>query len=240
MKRDLRLAIDSATDRLSVAAATGDAPPVELVVEGARQHASRLLPLVEQVVTAVGGSLDQLELVAVSDGPGSFTGLRVGIAAAKALVSVGTVPFWTAPSLLVRAAATARPGERVLALTSALRGEVYAGAWHFLPGGEIACLMPPRPVGAEALTGLPDVDRAVGDGPDAILTRLRQLARRLEVEPVLPSAATLIRLIGVNGGARLVESPATWEPSYGRPAEAQAKWEREHGRPLPDSPDFAS
>jgi tRNA threonylcarbamoyladenosine biosynthesis protein TsaB len=235
--RTIRLAIESATDLLSVAAARTGEPVVSATLPGSRRHASAMLSLIEQVLRPLGAGPSDLSLVAVSDGPGSFTGLRVGIAAAKALALGGGIPLWTAPSLLVRAVGVGLPGDRILALSSALRGEVYAGAWQLRPEGGIVELLAPRTVGPEGLDDLPPVDRVVGDGPDRLLA---DLASRTGV-PVIggpagwPSAEGLLRLIELRGGGRLIEDPAVWEPTYGRPAEAQAKWERAHGRPLPDS-----
>ena len=74
--------------------------------------------------------------------------------------------------------------------------------------------------------------RATGDGPEDFL-------RELGATRAWPEAATLLRLIGVPGAVRTIDSPSEFEPLYGRPAEAAAKWEREHGRPLPDSPRHA-
>jgi tRNA threonylcarbamoyladenosine biosynthesis protein TsaB len=238
VNRDLRLAIDSATDRLSVAAQAGGAPPVGFSVDGARQHAARLLPLIDEAMAAVGRTLAALEIVAVSDGPGSFTGLRVGIAAAKAMVAGTGASLWTAPSLLVRAAALPRADERVLAMTSALRGEVYAGVWRLAANGAIACLMAPRTIGLGDVGLVPEVDRVVGDAPDDLVAALRAARGLPAIDPGPPSASALLGLIGTPGGAHRVEQAATWEPTYGRPAEAQAKWEREHGRALPDPTDL--
>ena len=237
MSRTIRLAIESATDLLSVAVSREGEPAVSATLPGPRRHASAMLSLIEQVLRPLGAGPSDLALVAVSDGPGSFTGLRVGIAAAKALALGGGIPLWTAPSLLVRAIGAGRPGERVLAVSPALRGEVYAGAWHVRPAVRVVELLRPRTLGPADLGDLPAFDRVVGDGPDDLLS---DLAQRAGV-PVIggpagwPSAEGLLQLIDVPGGARLVEDPAAWEPTYGRPAEAQAKWERSHGRPLPDS-----
>jgi len=236
VNRTVRLAIESATDQLSVAAVRAGEPVASATLPGPRRHASALLSLIEQVLRPLGAGPSDLALVAVSDGPGSFTGLRVGIAAAKALALGGGIPLWTAPSLLVRAVGSGRPGERILAVSSALRGEVYAGAWRLLAEGSIECLLAPRTLGPGDLESLPSVDRVVGDGPEALLA---DLARRTGVPAAggaasWPSAEGLLQLVGVRGGARQVLDPAAWEPTYGRPAEAQAKWERAHGRPLPD------
>jgi tRNA threonylcarbamoyladenosine biosynthesis protein TsaB len=239
----LRLAIDSATDRLSVAADSGPGTVVvQAAVPGARRHASTLLGLIEEVLGRLGAGPEALSVVAVSDGPGSFTGLRVGISVAKALALGSGVPLVTAPSLLVRAAGSGREGERVLAVTSALRGEVYGGAWHLVSSLRVARLFEARAIGSAQLGLLPLVDRVVGDCPQLLVDELRAAVacRFTDLEEAWPSASSLLGLIGVDGGESAVSAPAIWEPTYGRPAEAQAKWEREHGRPLPDPGSQAS
>jgi tRNA threonylcarbamoyladenosine biosynthesis protein TsaB len=223
----VRLALDAATDRLSVAGDRGGGAAVEHSLVGARSHAGALLGLVDQVLQELAATRRDISLVAVADGPGSFTGLRVSFAAAKAIVG-DRLPLVTAPSLLLRAAADADPGERVLAIAGALRGEVYAGAWRLDLPNSIETLLAPRTVGRSDLSDLPAVDRVVGDGPAEIIGALGQ------VTPVFPSGAVLLGLIGVPGGPSAVAHPLSFEPSYGRPAEAQAKWERDHGRALPD------
>src|ERR1700732_2153072 len=136
------LALDTATERASLALGIPGAPTVEESIGGARRHAAALLPAIQSLLRRAGASLDDLRGIALSDGPGSFTGLRVGAAVAKALVHARSLPLWTAPSLLVRAAGVARGNELVLAIASALRGEVYAAAYRFLPEGIQTELVP--------------------------------------------------------------------------------------------------
>jgi tRNA threonylcarbamoyl adenosine modification protein YeaZ len=225
----VRLAIDSTSDRLSIAADRAEGAPASAALQGARRHAGALLPLIDEVLGRIGATARDVSIVAVADGPGSFTGIRVSFAAAKALAAEGAT-LVTAPSLLVRAGGVgiSGPTARVLAVSSALRGEVYAGIWH-LDLDHIEEIMAPRTISARDIPSLPPFDRAVGDGPEDFLAAVR--ARR-----EWPEAATMLRLIDVPGGARVIPAPLDFEPHYGRPAEAAAKWEREHGRPLPDSP----
>jgi len=233
---DVRLAMDSATTRLSVALARPGHPPVVHTVDGPRQHAAALLPLIDQGLAELGATADELRTVVLADGPGSFTGLRVGAAVAKALSRAGAVRLFTAPSLLVRAAGLVR-GARdrsVLAVSHALRGEVYAGIWRF-ESGRITTVMAPRAIDAQRVPALAPVDQAIGEAPEEIGTALRARGLHL-VTPGLPSAVTLLELMDRDGGCREIMAPDAWEPEYGRPAEAQAKWERTHGRTLPDSP----
>ena len=100
------LALDTATDQVSVAVGRPGAASsaLEENLAGARRHAGALLPMVQALLRRAGATLDDLEGIILSDGPGSFTGLRVGASVAKALVHARRLPLWTAPSLLVRAA----------------------------------------------------------------------------------------------------------------------------------------
>ena len=232
------LAIDTATDLASVALSQPDGrEPLEENLPGARRHAAALIPMIENLFRRAGASLDDVRGIALSDGPGSFTGLRVGAALVKALVHARQLPLWVAPSLMVRAAGVAQDKRLVLAISSALRGEVYAAAYRFVDDQIHAELAPSvrTPDELMALAGKPDV--IVGDAPEEILSRFEEWAGRAVIgSPVgSPHALRLLGLVGRSGGAQLIQSVSEWEPVYGRPAEAQARWEMVHGRALPDS-----
>lgn len=218
------LAIDTATDRASVALGSGEELLAEETIVGARRHAAALLPAIEAGLARAGAGYRDIEGVLLADGPGSFTGLRVGAAVARALLRARNMPLWIAPSLLVSAAGVrAGPDETVLAVSNALRGELFVAAYRFRPG-LVETLLPP-----------------VVTTPDELQRRIHPpyrvtgpAAGSLGGEPTWPAASRLLDLVGAAGGVRVVADPARWEPNYGRPAEAQAKWEREHGRPLAD------
>jgi tRNA threonylcarbamoyladenosine biosynthesis protein TsaB len=233
----IRLAIETATDRASIALGPAGAGIVERELTGARRHAAGVLPLIADALQEAGIALDQVSELAVSDGPGSFTGLRVGASVVKALVQARGLPLWTAPSLLVRARGAAADGSTVLAVSNALRGELYAAAYRFEPGAVVELLAPTvcRPDDLATRVGRPDV--LGGEAPPSAVATLESWAGTALVGPPRgsPSARGLLALIGVPGGAIRVESVRDWTPVYGRPAEAQARWETVHGRPLPDS-----
>jgi tRNA threonylcarbamoyladenosine biosynthesis protein TsaB len=98
------------------------------------QHASQLLALVEAALDGAGTRWDEIERIAVGVGPGGFTGLRHGIATARALAQGRGLPLAGVSSLeaLARGAeAEAEAGDRpVLAVIDARRGEVFAAAWQ--------------------------------------------------------------------------------------------------------------
>ena len=214
------LALDTATARASVAAGTSASDAVEESLDGPRQHARALIPMVSRVLAGRGITLADLAGVLVADGPGSFTGLRVAAAFAKALADTRGLALRSAPSLLVRAAAASAAGSRrggdvVMASADALRGERYAAVYRFEPG-VVRTVLAPRVVRSDELEAL-----AAAAG-----------ARTIDDAP--PDARWLLELRGREGGTVAVANVQSWEPVYGRPAEAQAKWEREHGRALPD------
>ena len=219
------LAIDTATDRASVAVGQAAAVLAEETIIGARRHASQVLPMVKACLERAGASLQGLEGILLADGPGSFTGLRVGASVAKALARVRPVPVWVAPSLLVCAAGLqAGAGETVVAASDALRGELFVAAYRFEPNQVITVLGPTVRRLTDLLAALPPSARFCGPA-----------APKLGAPPTWPVASELFGLFA-RGGVHLVADITTWEPTYGRPAEAQAKWEREHGRPLDHSP----
>src|SRR5947208_1051426 len=100
MKGRAWLAIDTATDIASVA--VGKPPDAEagVFVQGARRHAAEIIVLIEHALEQAGVRPNELEGIVVGDGPGSFTGLRIGWAAAKGLAQQAGL------ALVVRAGAT--------------------------------------------------------------------------------------------------------------------------------------
>jgi tRNA threonylcarbamoyladenosine biosynthesis protein TsaB len=130
--------------------------------EGSRgNHAARVLPLLEAALAEAGVGWDDVERIAVGVGPGGFTGLRIGIATARALAQGRGVPLAPVSSLAALAAG-AGPGP-VAAVLDARRGEVFAAAWD----GERELLGPAAlspPALAERLLALDLPLQAVGDG----------------------------------------------------------------------------
>ncbi len=229
----IRLALDTASDRLALAADKPGMAPVIESVDGARRHAAELLPALDRLLKRLHASVTDIGDIIVADGPGSFTGLRVGATVAKALVATRGVRFWTTPALLARAmGASAFPGAVVVGLSDALRGELFAGAWRIEPGSIAQVLAPAARTPAALREALPSPHAVAGYVPGPLRPALRDWAPQLLLDQ-LADARALLRLLGVPGGAVLVNDSVAWEPDYGRPAEAQARWEAEHGRSLP-------
>jgi tRNA threonylcarbamoyladenosine biosynthesis protein TsaB len=180
------LAFDTATRATAVAlcgvgdavyVARDDPPP------GARPgHATHLLPLIAGVLERAAVGWEEVERIAVGVGPGTFTGLRIGIATARALAQARNIPLVGVSTLQSLALAAQRgrlPSagseplpqslDVVLAVLDARRGEVFAAGWR-IDEAEVfdAALLNPRAIAPEALVELvaplgPSA-LAVGDG----------------------------------------------------------------------------
>lgn len=230
------VAIETATETVGVALRTADGVEAEFALTGRRRHVETLTPALENLLARVGLVPGDLGLVAVDIGPGLFTGLRVGVAAAKALGQSLGIGVIGATSLDVLTHAAAEVGHRglVLSCVDARRGEVFAslrtvegagmvGDERMAPG-----LFAPAEL-ATALGGLGGVPiLAVGDGAH----RYGDLWRAVEgivVAPDLsfPPPATLLRLALTRLAAG--ESPvaaAAVVPLYMREADARINFVR--------------
>jgi tRNA threonylcarbamoyladenosine biosynthesis protein TsaB len=233
------LALDTATELASVAVGVPPAVESVAVIAGARVHAAGLIELVDRCLAPLGLRPAGLAGLVVGDGPGSFTGLRIGWAAAKGLVQERAVPVQVVPSLLAAAAGVAAVlgAVPVAVCFDALRGQVF-GAVYVVHLNRVETLVPPSVCAlAELAARAPVRPRAVvGDGAMKYAAEVEAWsgAAPLPLSALRPTAASLLALCGRSGAGRLLDDVATAEPDYGRPAEAQARWEARHGRTLPD------
>jgi tRNA threonylcarbamoyladenosine biosynthesis protein TsaB len=158
------LAFDTATPATVVALVTGslrlearhDPEPGERP-----QHASQVLELARGLLDEAGLAFTDLDRIAVGTGPGTFTGLRIGVATARALAQ-GTGAELVGVSTLRALAAAAAPSGATLAVLDARRGEAFVAGWR---GGEE--VIPPAAVTPELLGRIAKgaaPSLAVGDG----------------------------------------------------------------------------
>jgi tRNA threonylcarbamoyladenosine biosynthesis protein TsaB len=165
------VAIETATETVGVAVRTAEGVAAELTLTGRRRHVETLTPALEHLLAQVGLTPRDLEVVAVDVGPGLFTGLRVGMAAAKGLAQSLGLGVIGATSLDVLTAAAMRAGHRglVLSCVDARRGEVFA-AVHYVESPRVTTerLAPGLFTPAALTDALGDLKRApvlaVGDG----------------------------------------------------------------------------
>lgn len=103
------LAIDTATRLLSLALHDGDTLLAECTLRVERNHSALLAPLIKQTMAQCGAARDDLTALAVCIGPGSYTGLRIGVALAMGMASARDLPLVPATTLDIIAAAQDQP-----------------------------------------------------------------------------------------------------------------------------------
>ena len=187
------------------------------------RHSATLLPLVHDLVARAGIRVEDLGGIACGSGPGSFTGLRVGLAVAKGLALAFDLPLVLVPSLTALALdlAAAPGGDLLVPCIDAGKGEVYAQLWRRDRGA-------PVPLGAEfrvdpdTLVGLV---RAAGAAPRVAGTgadrHAAALSAQLGAAGVVtgfpgPSAAAIAQLGAPRLGRGEHDDLDTAVPAYGR------------------------
>lgn len=229
------VAIETATETVGVAVRAPGGVVAEFTLTGRRRHVETLTPALEHLLAQVGLAAADLELVVVDIGPGLFTGLRVGVAAAKGLAQALGLGVLCATSLDVLSAAAAEAGHRglVLACVDARRGEVFASLRQLDENGAtvaepvVPTLFAPGDLAAtlDGLEGAPVC--AVGDGAQRYGEVLGSVPGVEVVAPALsfPPPSTLLR-VGLSrfvGGESPVE-PASVVPLYMREADAKSNF----------------
>ena len=210
------LAIDTCLFACSAAVVQDGAVLAGRVEPMSRGHQERLAPLVAEVMAEAGGvGFDQLDRIAVTIGPGSFTGLRVGLAFAKGLSAALAIPAVGVGSL----EALAQPHKgRVFAVLDAKRGQVYLQA--FADGAAVSApdALPIETAAARVAELAPDI--LVGTGA-ALLAEMRPSAQAIVIDHADPAAIAAI------GAAR---APTPPRPLYLRAPDAKLPG----GRSLPE------
>ena len=130
------LAIDTATQVMSLALHDGETLRVELTWRTANNHTTELAPTVRDMLARADITLDDLTALAVSIGPGSYTGLRIGVALAKGLAAARHLPLVGVSSLDTLAAAQPYvQGSGLIVVIEAGRGRVIAATYRWRKGG---------------------------------------------------------------------------------------------------------
>ena len=180
-------------------------------------HSEALLPMIDEAFAEAGVAPGAVDAIACGAGPGSFTGLRIGLATAKGLCFALDRPLVMISSLAALAARA--PDGRVLATLDALKGEVYAGLFEVTGGvprleGRQEVLPP-----AKLAPRLDGVASVVGSGAQKY-PELAARARLLD-EEAGPRPADVARLAAVRAARGDYDDLASAAPVYIRPSEAE-------------------
>jgi tRNA threonylcarbamoyladenosine biosynthesis protein TsaB len=217
------LGIDTATWTAAVGVVRDGAVLAEEAERTERSHAASLPLLIERVLARAGVMIAEVDGVAVSIGPGSFTGLRIGLGLAKGIVFAGGAQLAAVPTLEALAlAAEATPGATVCAALDARKREVYAALFRVTAPDMVERLSPDEALHPEALAArLPPGVVLVGDAGAVYADVLGVRATVRPFDSHHPRGGIVARL----GWNRLVAGEAvnagTVEPAYVRPPEAE-------------------
>ena len=218
------LALDSSTAGASVAVGDGERVLAVEVVEAGAGASSLLLPAVDRAMRAAGVAPRELGAVAVGGGPGSFTGLRIAAATAKAIVRARGVPLFAYSGLMATAAAHREGGGAVCALFDARNREVFAGCWRFHGDGVEEILAPAALAVGDVVERMRGAGaRFVGDGAALYRGEIEAAcgAGAVDADEREPAAAGLLWLVGAAPETGRVGEPAAWEPEYLRASGAE-------------------
>jgi tRNA threonylcarbamoyladenosine biosynthesis protein TsaB len=220
------LAIDTSTRVGSIALVEGPLLKAQNILDIRATHNQRLLPGIERILTDAGWSLDDLDGFAVSLGPGSFTGLRIGLSIVKGLAWATGKPLVGVPTLDGLAANVSFVPYMICPILDARKGEIYAALYRQGDEGipeRLTSYMAIKP--EEMLALISETTVIIGDG---LLSHGDYLRRELGNLLVLaPPHLSVIHASSVAwlGWHRLrsgeFEDVSSCTPLYVRPSEAE-------------------
>jgi tRNA threonylcarbamoyladenosine biosynthesis protein TsaB len=218
MTSSLLLAIDTATRTASLALHDGARVRVELTWESQDHHTVELMPRIAGMLAQLEVTVEALTGIAVSLGPGSFTGLRVGVAAAKGLAISRGLALVGVPTLDIVAQAMLAARMPVVAVLAAGRGRLCAARYRWSEG-EFLADGPARLTTARELgTDWEEKTRVCGElsaeERHTLQTRLGSLVELATPAASLRRAGYLAELGWARLSAGQTDDPATLAPIY--------------------------
>jgi len=229
------LALDTTTRAGSVALVVDGRVVDERAGDASRSHAERLPGEIVALAAAHDLAIADVDLFAVASGPGSFTGLRIGIATMQGLAFVHRRPLAGVPALdalAQRGSEGLAAGTIVAAWMDAHRREVFAALYRVEDGRGVDRAASPRPVELVEIegptAGAPDVTLArwrasgsgadvfIGDGAVMYADAIGHVAPQARVIPLPPLAGAIGRIAEARAGRAAQGGPSAIQPLYVR------------------------
>lgn len=222
------LAVDTATKVCSAALLENQGLLAELTVNHGHTHSTHLMPMIDLLLSQCRLSANDLDGFAVTIGPGSFTGLRIGLSTIKGLAYATGKPAAGVSALEALAYQFPFSGYPICPMIDARKGEVYAAGYKFQDGAPTE-VWPARAVSPEqAVANASEPCLFVGSGARLYQDRIAELTGRLAV--FAPAGQNDIRAatVGILGLKRLSQGQPTplsrLSPWYIRPSDAEQKF----------------
>ncbi len=231
----LILGIETATEQVSVAIGGHEGVLGLFEVCRGRRHAEILTPAIQFLCAQADVELSEMSVIAVDVGPGLFTGMRVGLAAGKALAQALRVPMIGMSSLDLLAFPLRHTDRTIAAVIDARRGELFYALYRPVPGG-VQQILEPRCGRVDDL-----VADLLADGGDAVLVGDGALRHQATIEADVvrcqfaeqflsrPSAAPLVQLAHARALREEWVNPWEIQPMYLRLPDAQINWNTRMG-----------
>lgn len=225
------LGLDTATAQVGCALADNDGPVASFQLSRGRRHGETLAPAIDYLCRQAEINLGDVGAIAVDIGPGLFTGLRVGLATAKALAVALRIPVIGLTSLDILAYPYRQIGrDRLIAsVIDARRGEVFWACYRAVPGGVQRitdyAVGPPGELASELLARREDT-LAIGDGAWRYAEQLSAVGHveLAERGAAFPSAVVLVELAHPLALREEFVNPSELAPLYLRQADVRINW----------------
>ena len=231
------LSIDTSSAVSSVAVLSAERVAAEVSMQGALTHSETLMPHIETALRMARVEKSELEGIAVSIGPGSFTGLRIGLASAKMMAYALHIPLIAVPTLEALAHHYICEGVRLVPMMDAQKGNVYAQEFMWEVGLDGLHIREKHALSilplTEVIAGLENVEQPVlllGDAMQKKTTlALPANVRLAPIHARMPRAACVGLAALTRLACREIDDPVTAVPLYLRRSEAEVLWEKRHG-----------
>lgn len=229
----LILGIETATPRVSVAVGGHEGVIGLFEITKGRRHAETLVPAIEFTCRQADIEMDEISVVAVDVGPGLFTGMRVGLASAKAIAQALRIPMIGISSLDLLAFGCRHTDRVVVPVIDARKGEVFYAMYKQVPGGTQQ-IAPPQ-VGTvddlvADLMARSEDSLCVGDGARRYADEILEGFHCEIGGDAFPSASPLVQLAHARAMREDWVHPSEIEPIYLRQPDAQINWSTRAGR----------
>jgi tRNA threonylcarbamoyladenosine biosynthesis protein TsaB len=195
-----------------------------------RRHAETLIPAIDHLCHQTRIDLAELGAIAVDLGPGMFTGLRVGIAAGKAIAHARRLPMIGVTSLDLLAFPLRHSARRIVCAIDAGRGELFHASYRHSPGGVQRITEPEVSSPADLASDLAvtkDEILLVGDGARRYRDAFSELPRAELADAGFahPDAGSLVQLAHARALREEFVGPAELSPTYLRKPDAEINWQ---------------
>lgn len=221
------LAIDTSTNVLGVGIASNEKIIGEYITNIKRNHSTRVLPAIDFLLKDCGMDIKEINKIIVADGPGSYTGLRIGLTIGKTLAWTLNIPIVGVSSLKLMAASARYFDGYISPVMDARRGNIFTGLYEYKEGKLMQAVDDQHIPTEEWCKLLKTFDKPVLFlGNDVVIHEqviVNQLAKQVQFAPItvnIPKPGELALL----AKDLKEENVHSFAPNYLRLAEAEAKW----------------